>query len=64
LYIFGYIASIILFALFVWGTNAYENAIESQRESVMRKINNIDTIYQFIIIGGSVFIAVASFGFR
>jgi hypothetical protein len=64
LYIFGYIASIILFALFVWGTNAYENAIESQRESVMRKINKIDTIYQFIIIGGSVFIAVASFGFR
>ena len=64
LYIFGYIASIVLFALFVWGSNAYENAIESQREAVMRKINKIDTIYQFIIIGGSVFIAVAAFGFR
>ena len=64
LYIFGYIASIILFALFVWGTNAYENAIESQREAVMRKINNIDTIYQSNVIGGSIFIAVAAFGFR
>ena len=64
LYIFGYIASIILFALFVWGSNAYGNAIESQREIVMRKINNIDVIYQSIVIGGSIFIAVAAFGFR
>ena len=64
LYLFGYIASIVLFALFVWGTNAYENSIESQREAVMQKINRIDVIYQSIIIGGSVFIVVASFGFR
>jgi len=64
LYLFGYIASIVLFALFVWGSNAYENAIESQREAVIRKINNIDAIYQSVIIGGSIFIAVAVFGFR
>ena len=64
LYLFGYIASIVLFALFVWGSNAYQNSIESQREAVMQKINKIDAIYQSIIIGGSVFIAVASFGFR
>lgn len=64
LYIFGYIASIGLFALFVWGSNAYENAIESQREAVMQKIKNIDIIYQSNVIGGSIFIAVAAFGFR
>lgn len=64
LYIFGYIASIGLFALFVWGSNAYENAIASQREIVMRKINSIDVIYQSIVIGGSILIAVAAFGFR
>jgi len=64
LYLFGYIASIILFALFVWGSNAYETSTESQREVVMQKINKIDAIYQSIIIGGSIFIAVAAFGFR
>jgi len=64
LYLFGYIASIVLFAVFVWGSNAYENAIESQREAVMQKINKIDAIYQSIIIGGSIFIAVAAFAFR
>ena len=64
LYIFGYIASIGLFALFVWGSNAYENAIESQREAVMQKIKNIDIISQSNVIGGSIFIAVAAFGFR
>jgi len=30
----------------------------------MQKINRVDAIYQSIIIGGSVFIAVAAFGFR
>lgn len=64
LYLFGYIASIVLFALFVWGSNAYENSIESQREAMMQKINKIDVIYQSIIIGGSIFIVVADFGFR
>lgn len=64
LYLFGYIASIVLFALFVWGSNAYSNLIESQREAVTRKINNIDTIYQSIVIGGSIFIAASTFGFR
>lgn len=64
LYLFGYIASIGLFALFVWGSNTYKFAIESQREAVIRKINNIDVIYQSVIIGGSIFIAVAVFGFR
>ena len=60
LYLFGYIASIVLFALFVWGSNLYETAPAEQQQTVMLKINRIDLIYQISVIAGSGLIAVSA----
>jgi hypothetical protein len=61
LYLFGYLASIVLFALFVWGTNYYERCEESQRGAAMLKINKFDLIYQVSLVVGSLLIALSSF---
>jgi hypothetical protein len=60
LYLFGFIASMVLFALFVWGTNAYSTAAPEQQTAVMARINKVDLIFQLSSISGALLIMVAA----
>jgi len=60
LYLFGFVASMVLFALFVWGTNAYSNAAPEQQTAVMARINKVDLIFQVSSISGALLILLVS----
>jgi hypothetical protein len=60
LYLFGFIASMVLFALFVWGTNTYSTAAPEQQTAVMARINRVDLIFQISTIGGALLIVAGA----
>jgi hypothetical protein len=57
LYAYSYIASLLLFILFVWGTNVYADAPELQKDLALVRINRIDRFFQigavigFVLVG-------------
>lgn len=61
LYVLGYVASTVLFWLFVWGTNAYTQASTEQRSRVKQRINEIDRFYQWGLLAGMAVLLVSWF---
>ena len=57
LYACGYVISILTFMLFVWGTNIYQQAGESDKALAVDRINRIDTIFQLTAVVGIVITA-------
>ena len=58
LFIYGYVVSVGLFVLFLWGSNQMEAASEDQRERVMRRINRVDVRSQIAALIGFVLVAL------
>ena len=58
LYIYGYVVSVGLFVLFLWGSNQMEAASEEQRERVKRRINRVDLRSQVAALVGFVVVAL------
>jgi hypothetical protein len=50
----------VLFALFVWGTNTYSTAAPEQQTAVMARINRVDLIFQISTIGGALLIVAGA----
>ncbi len=46
LYAYSYIVSLVLFVLFLWGTNVYEEAEDSGKKDALRRINRMDLVFQ------------------
>ena len=57
LYACGYVIAILTFMLFVWGTNIYQEAGESEKALAVDRINRIDTIFQLSAVLGIVIAA-------
>jgi len=57
LYACGYVISILTFMLFVWGTNIYQEAGESEKALAVDRINRTDTIFQLSALVGIVIAA-------
>jgi hypothetical protein len=51
------VISILTFMLFVWGTNIYQQAGESEKALAVDRINRIDTIFQLTAVVGIVITA-------
>lgn len=58
LYVYGYVVSVGLFVLFLWGSNQMEAATVDQRERVMRRINRVDLRCQIAALSGFVLVAL------
>ena len=56
----SYIIALGLFALFTWGTNAFANAPPGTKARATRKIDRVDTIFQFSSIVLLVVVALMS----
>jgi hypothetical protein len=57
LYAYSYIVSLVLFVLFLWGTNVYEEADDSGKKDALKRINRMDLAFQLSSFVG--FFAVA-----
>lgn len=58
LYAYAYIVSLVLFVLFLWGTNVYAEASEQERTGALRRINRMDRVFQLTACAGFVLIAI------
>ncbi|PSB36176.1 hypothetical protein [Aphanothece minutissima] len=58
LYAYSYIVSLVLFVLFLWGTNVYSEASEQERTGALRRINRMDRVFQLTACAGFVLIAI------
>lgn len=52
LYAYGYLISILIFMLFVWGANNYQSTAECDKANALMRINKIDTMFQLSAILG------------
>jgi hypothetical protein len=50
----------VLFGLFAWGANTYSKAAEEDKSAVMKRINQIDTYFQYCSCAA--FVGVATLG--
>jgi hypothetical protein len=62
IYLFGFIASLSLFSIFVWSSNLYDNHPADQHKVITRKIDRVDTIFQVstVFLAAAIFIASLS----
>jgi hypothetical protein len=58
LYAYGYVLSVGLFVLFLWGINQLEAVPDDQRVRVMRRINRVDLRFQLGGLVGLVLVAL------
>ncbi|MBM5817309.1 MAG: hypothetical protein FJ083_12225 [Cyanobacteria bacterium K_Offshore_surface_m2_239] len=65
IYIYAYAISALLFLLFCWGTNAHANACgEEQEAEVLRGINRVDLLVQWLAFGGLVLVMASGLLFE
>jgi hypothetical protein len=62
LFAVGYAIALGLFALFTWGTNAFERAKSGDRQVVSRRIDRADLVFQVVSITVFVVVAVSAWG--
>jgi len=60
LYILGFVASTVLFCLFVWGTNLLSRASPEHQAKTIERINQVDAVYQASVAGGVVILLIAA----
>lgn len=60
IYLFGFIAALSLFSIFVWASNLYDNQPVENHASISRKVDRVDTIFQVSTIVAAVGIFVWS----
>ena len=60
LYILGFVASTVLFCLFVWGTNLLSRSSPDQQAKTIERINQVDAVYQASVAGGIVILLIAA----
>lgn len=58
LYAYSYIVSLMLFVLFLWGTNIYAEAAGDDKSHALQRINNMDRIFQLSAFLGFFLIAI------
>lgn len=56
----SYIIALGLFALFTWGTNVYSKAPDGEKDTAMRKIDRVDTVFQVGSVGLLLFVGLIS----
>ena len=58
IYLFGFVASLTLFCIFVWAINLYDSHLPGQYELINKKISQVDAIFQVstVSIGLLIFI--------
>jgi hypothetical protein len=61
IYLFGFLAALSLFSIFVWASNLYDNQPIERHESVSRRVDRVDTIFQASTIVAAVGIFIWSF---
>ena len=59
LYVYSFIVCLAIFLLFMVGTNLIARAPMDRRDSVVRRVNAIDTVVQLSMVAGFVLVAVA-----
>ena len=59
LYILGFMASTVLFCLFVWGTNLLSRIRPEQEAATITRINQVDGVYQLSVAGGIVILLIS-----
>lgn len=52
LYAYSYIVSLVLFVLFLWGTNVYAEATEAEKRDASETIDNMDRLFQISAVTG------------
>ena len=60
LYILGFVASTVLFCLFVWGTNLLSRSRPEQQAKIIERINQVDAVYQASVAGGVAILLTAA----
>ncbi len=58
LYAYSYIVSLVLFVLFLWGSNVYAASLDHEKGDALRRINSMDKIYQLSALLGFFFVAI------
>jgi hypothetical protein len=59
LYIMGFVASTVLFCLFVWSSNLLSQVHPDQEAATIARINRVDRAYQFTVLGSMVILLIA-----
>lgn len=60
LYACGYVIAIGTFVLFVWGTNFYQKALDSDKEKALKLINRGDLVFQVAAVLGTIVTGLAA----
>ena len=58
LYAYSYIVSLVLFVLFLWGSNVYSSTNSQHKAEALRRINKVDTVYQLSALAGFSVVAI------
>lgn len=58
LYAYSYVVSLVLFVLFLWGTNVYAGAADEDRPAAVKRINSMDRRFQVGSLAGFFFVAI------
>lgn len=58
LYAYSYIVSLVLFVLFLWGSNVYASTNSQHKAKALRRINKVDTVYQLSALAGFFVVAI------
>lgn len=60
LYACGYVIAIGTFVLFMWGTNFYQKALDSDKEKALKLINRGDLVFQVAAVLGTIVTGLAA----
>jgi hypothetical protein len=55
----GFVASTVLFCLFVWSSNLLSQVHPDQEAATIARINRVDRAYQFTVLGSMVILLIA-----
>ena len=58
LYTYSYLVCIVIFILFLIGTNAHSSASESDRDLITERVNRLDLIVQCATVAGFLLVAI------
>jgi hypothetical protein len=58
LYAYSYIVSLVLFVLFLWGSNVYAATHDHQKSDALKRINGVDKAYQLSALAGFFVVAI------
>jgi hypothetical protein len=60
LYAYSYIVSLVLFVLFLWGSNVYAGSPDQQKGEALKMINRVDRVFQLSAVTGFFVIAAVA----